>query len=598
MSASIKSVTMAQLAVVTLMLLIGCLALGIMVWPPMFSAVDFPAWGGDWSKFVCKLRENNECGALSKFPVAYLAVSFIVSLLGGGSASKVLLFSLNVAFLLLPVALAFRILDIRLAKAGTLLYTAAILSSVVPPFYLYSGGLEVQSGVILGLFVVLIVLSVVYRQKSTLFVPALFLCSLVGPWYKDTNILVMCAAICSVYAWRAKASGMGFVKTFVAERKLVIAFAFGALIAIIVAVAYNYLRYASYLPVPYMVEAAEASPDLRLSSVYFLASIFSPSGGVLVAWSLSVCVLFIIGRSVGYCFSRGALWLAAGILLLQLGAFSRWWTPFGWEGWGNRLIIPAAIAGLIIVIFTGSRHPKDDLASMVGREALLKRGWNNWFVTLLCVPLFLVSGSYVIRSYSKERDLLLDQSMWGSDACQAMRIVRAKYDSWAFKRTDVHRQCHFERFQYWPGKQVKVLPMAIVNAGQRVEIKAGNSGGVLGRGWSELEEWGVWSEGNVAEIRFVPSSAVERLSLELQPFVAGSLTSQGVKIYVDDVEVDRVELVELSTVTVQLSNPNVFDGKKLLSLRLHLPQAASPQSLGVNSDQRRIAVGLRAVSFE
>lgn len=575
----------------------GYLVSNIIMSPPSFSAVDFPSWGGDWSRLVCKLQGNVGCDSLSKFPFAYLLVSGFTSFAGDDSSAKAMLLGLNLAFLMVPVVFAFKTLNVQTAKIGVLLYSAATIFSALPPFYVHAGGLEVQSGVILGLFVVTLILSVVYGKKSAWFVPVLFICAVLGPLYKDTNVFVMGVALCGVYAWRARASRVGVVQALVADWRLPATFVLGSSIAVLIAVAYNYFRYKSYLPVPYMVEASEASPDLMLSVVYFFASIFSPNGGVLVAWSLSACVLFLLGRAVGFVFSRGALCVAGGILLLQVGAFSRWWTPFGWEGWGNRLLIPSAVASLIIIILTGARTVEKGGAVLGGGNALVSPRRKGLMVLVVC-PAVVASGLYVAQSYSKNRNVFLEQSMWGSDACQAMGIIRAKHDSWAFKTSEVYKECHFERFRYWPGMEVKVSPMTVVAAGQRVEVKAGNSGGVLGRGWSGVEDWGVWSVGEVAEIRFIPSSAVTKLSLELQPFVWGSLKSQRIKFYVDGDELNSVELSERGVVTVFPRTPAVFDGKKVLSLQMYLPQAATPQSLGVNSDQRMIAVGLRALSYD
>jgi hypothetical protein len=121
---------------------------------------------------------------------------------------------------------------------------------------------------------------------------------------------------------------------------------------------FNLIRYRSVLPEAYLNEVRlTATPLLfRLQSLYW--SLASPNGGLIVFWGLCFAVLII------YALSQmphdqnqfAAVKMAAIWATVTLIGLSFWWNPFGWESWGDRLMVPAMMA-LVICCWDALSHP-------------------------------------------------------------------------------------------------------------------------------------------------------------------------------------------------------------------------------------------------
>lgn len=129
----------------TILLILFGFFLGMLFsYPPGFHSIDFSAWSDDYDLLFCFLNGGENCGSLSKFPLAYLVNSFLSSFF-----------------------------------------------SIIFPFYFYAGALEFQSGVLLGIYSSSLFHCVIKKSKSMYFFVALFFSSLLIPLYKDTNIIFM-----------------------------------------------------------------------------------------------------------------------------------------------------------------------------------------------------------------------------------------------------------------------------------------------------------------------------------------------------------------------------------------------------------------------
>jgi len=116
----------------------------------------------------------------------------------------------------------------------------------------------------------------------------------------------------------------------------------------------------------------------------------------------------------------------------------------------------------------------------------------------------------------------------------------------------------------------------------------------LGSGWNEPEAWGVWTAGTVATLR-LPAGRYSEVELTGRGFV----TSQPVRIgYSTSVaEPTFVTIADSAPIALRVAVPlDRIDGRR--TIRLHLPDAASPADVSGSSDTRILGFGLSQITFK
>lgn len=125
-------------------------------------------------------------------------------------------------------------------------------------------------------------------------------------------------------------------------RRELVGGAIGIAAAFVAASSFNVVRFGSVLNTNYL-DPKLHTPGLGRKLEYALAVLVSPNGGIFVFWPaasvlvLAACLVpLLLRRRVD---ARPALVIAAVGLGLTVG-FAAWWTPFGWFGYGPRLMLP------------------------------------------------------------------------------------------------------------------------------------------------------------------------------------------------------------------------------------------------------------------
>lgn len=138
--------------------------------------------------------------------------------------------------------------------------------------------------------------------------------------------------------------------------------------------------------------------------------------------------------------------------------------------------------------------------------------------------------------------------------------------------------------------------------GQTISFDSSSKGaGYLLDGWSWQEPWGIWSDGPVADM-ILPLSFddPQRLLVEAHAFVKPSHPEQDVEVWVNGVleASTRLSISAENRIEVSLSDAARRKIRKpgFLHLRFRFADAASPQDIGENSDNRRLAIGLLSVT--
>lgn len=141
--------------------------------------------------------------------------------------------------------------------------------------------------------------------------------------------------------------------------------------------------------------------------------------------------------------------------------------------------------------------------------------------------------------------------------------------------------------------------------GISVKFSSGGQGAPwLGAGWSQPEPWGVWSAGPSAVVELQGTNVVDldnaRLKFKLRSFVSDAYPTQRVGVSIDGGNPTWLDFRHpgLAQQEVSLVLPgDHLRQKNKLTIRFELPDAKSPQALGMSTDARVLGVGLESVEL-
>jgi len=141
----------------------------------------------------------------------------------------------------------------------------------------------------------------------------------------------------------------------------------------------------------------------------------------------------------------------------------------------------------------------------------------------------------------------------------------------------------------------------IIEMGMRQRLVSGADTDLLASGWSKPEDWGTWSEGPRAVLRFrVPADVQEPLTvcLEAGAFVYGTHRRQETIVSVRQREVARwgFDSHERRPESIVLSG-DLFLPERLVELTFTNLTPASPKSAGLNDDPRILGLSLGWLSI-
>jgi hypothetical protein len=143
-------------------------------------------------------------------------------------------------------------------------------------------------------------------------------------------------------------------------------------------------------------------------------------------------------------------------------------------------------------------------------------------------------------------------------------------------------------------------------AGTIVDFGSGGMGNDwLETGWSHLEPWGIWGIGHSAKLRINPQALavdapISGLKFQLKAFVSPQHPEQQVRVMLDGEEVQKLHFRypdETDLPAELLLSAARLQGLRPISVEFVMPQAVSPQSVGLSDDPRVIGVGLKSVEL-
>ena len=124
----------------------------------------------------------------------------------------------------------------------------------------------------------------------------------------------------------------------------------------------------------------------------------------------------------------------------------------------------------------------------------------------------------------------------------------------------------------------------------------------LANGWSAAESWGTWTEGRQAKIEMRVLPQARSIVLDTLAFILPQHPSQRVIVSLNGEQVLSTSLPQFQgnrleiPISASLSQSLARDDR--LDIELQLPDAISPQQLGINDDSRVMGMGLKTLTVQ
>lgn len=121
----------------------------------------------------------------------------------------------------------------------------------------------------------------------------------------------------------------------------------------------------------------------------------------------------------------------------------------------------------------------------------------------------------------------------------------------------------------------------------------------LTKGWSYREDWGVWSEENVAALSLpIPSGPFSNLEIRLQAFMGGRKTSQNFEVWLNSEFYKMVDASNPKEFSLSIPITPQLKKNRFLSVEFRFNNLQTPKELGIgNGDSRKLGIGLISASF-
>jgi len=152
---------------------------------------------------------------------------------------------------------------------------------------------------------------------------------------------------------------------------------------------------------------------------------------------------------------------------------------------------------------------------------------------------------------------------------------------------------------FYPGS-IEHHPPPAYKWGDQIKFgKHGNANqyGTL-QGFSSPEEGFTWTEGIYASVGLWVLRPSTDLVLKLRavPLLGANITSQTVTVSVNDKAVGTLEIRNPGEYSIGI--PKSILNRDILKIAFHLPGAATPKELGINEDDRLLAIALQSLVIE
>lgn len=118
---------------------------------------------------------------------------------------------------------------------------------------------------------------------------------------------------------------------------------------------------------------------------------------------------------------------------------------------------------------------------------------------------------------------------------------------------------------------------------------------LLSNSWQEPENWGVWSKGKESKLRIPTPSNARSMTFNLRALVTERHPTQLVDVYINNRLMKSITLVKASGNLIEIPLSSNDLQSHFLDIEFKFRNPTSPSKLGINEDDRTLAIGLESM---
>lgn len=337
-------------------------------------------------------------------------------------------------------------------------------------------------------------------------------------------------------------------------------------------VVYSWINYRNVLPSYYLIK-----PRFDVFWLSVAGNLFSPGRGLLLYVPVLLFVVYGLWRWRESLICRrlvALVCIVAAAQMIVVGGFVHWWG--GWS-FGPRLttsLVPWLVLLAIIVLRAGLDWE---------RQNSEQRVVTAWALPLAAGAVLLAASIFV-------------------NARGATSLATWDWNDWVERGGEYRgaRLWDWRYPQFLAGMRHPPAPESVqmLHPGTSVDFGKSDADALSWYGWSGPETNFRWSDESEAAIVFgFEGVGSARIRVKVVPFLSpGLVERQRLRVRLNNRQIGDMVLTDPGPQAYELTIP---DG--VLSLRNELvfdiPDAASPQLLGVNNDPRKLGIALYSIDF-
>lgn len=122
----------------------------------------------------------------------------------------------------------------------------------------------------------------------------------------------------------------------------------------------------------------------------------------------------------------------------------------------------------------------------------------------------------------------------------------------------------------------------------------------LNNHWYDRENWGIWSDGKTADLLLpIPHGSPRSIIFLVNALITPQHPEQELEISINKVLIEKIILTSAENNQIEIMLPSDFNDTKPLHIEFRTPNASSPISAGIPSnDSRVLGIGLRTAQFK
>lgn len=117
--------------------------------------------------------------------------------------------------------------------------------------------------------------------------------------------------------------------------------------------------------------------------------------------------------------------------------------------------------------------------------------------------------------------------------------------------------------------------------------------------WYEPEDWGVWMKGKNSSIEMpITADDINAILINFRGFLSPKIRSQSAELWLNGAFIQKITIDQPLTHQTIVSIPKGLEDNKRLRLEFRDLKPISPMDLGINSDSRKLSIGIESISFQ